>query len=73
MTLLIQFHDSYNSFEGHLPAENGHKLEPLINGYLYIPLLDFLQKIEYFFLTRCGEPSEIKDSYLKQRGSAVDA
>jgi len=28
-------------FEGHLPAENEHKFEHLINGYLYIQFLDF--------------------------------
>lgn len=51
MTLLIQFHESCHSFEGHLPAENEHKFQHLIDGYLYIPFLDFLQKIDYFFLT----------------------
>lgn len=51
MTLLIQFYESCNLFEGHLPAEKEHKFEHLKNAYLYIPFLDFLQKIDYFFLT----------------------
>lgn len=46
MTLLIQFHESCDSFEGHLPAE---KEEHLVNGCLYIPFLDFLQKTRLLF------------------------
>lgn len=44
MTLLIQFHESCNSFEGRLPAGKENKFEHLENGCLYIPFLDFLQK-----------------------------
>lgn len=49
MTLLIQFHESCNSFEGHLPAEKEDKFKHLENGCLYIPFLDFLQKTRLLF------------------------
>lgn len=49
MTLLIQFHESCDSFEGHLPAEKQNKFEHLVNRCLYIPFLDLLQKTRLLF------------------------
>lgn len=60
MTLLIQFHESCNSLEGHLPAEKEHKFEQLVNGCLYIPFLDFLQKTRLLFSHMLSEESHLK-------------
>lgn len=52
MTLLIQFFESCNSSEGHLPAQNERKFEHLVNGYLYIPFLDFFCAENRLLLSR---------------------